>query len=119
MRNKILVIEQDAPEREQLETILQEIVEEGGELIFTQKREDAWEIIKKQHPAIVLLDSRLVEEDREVWNLEGVHVILTYPRGTPAPARTLHLFKPFKAHQVLEKCREFLSPECVPPSPPM
>ena len=119
MRNKILVVERDVAAREQLETILQEIVEEGGELIFTQKQEDALEIIKKQHPPIVLLDSRLAEEDRSAWNLEGVHVILTYPRGTVAPAGTLHLFKPFQAHQVLEKCREFLSREFVPPTPPM
>ncbi len=119
MRNKILVVERDAAAREQLEVILQEIVEEGGELIFTQKQEDALEIIKKQHPPVVLLESKLAEEDRGAWNLEGVHVILTYPRGTTAPAGSTHLFKPFKAHQVLEKCREYLSREFVPPIPPM
>ena len=119
MRNKILVVERDVAAREQLETILQEIVEEGGELIFTQKQEDALEIINKQHPPIVFLESRLAEEDREAWNLEGVHVILTYPRGTTAPADTSHLIKPFRAHQVIEKCREYLSQEFVPPTPPM
>ena len=119
MRNKILVVERDGAAREQLETILQEIVEEGGELIFTQKQEDALEIIKKQHPPIVFLEFRLAEENREAWNWKGVHIILTYPRGKVALAGAEHLFKPFRPHQVLEKCREYLSREFVPPSPPM
>ncbi|MFC2049438.1 hypothetical protein ACFLR2_02040 [Chlamydiota bacterium] len=118
MRNKILVVESDASACEELDTILQKIVEEGGELIFTHKREDALALLKKECPAVVLLDHTLRGE-RADWVLEGVHIILTLPQGATVPNAEEHLFKPFNASQVLEKCREYLSREVVPPIPPM
>ena len=116
-RNRILVVESDSAAREQLDNILQEIVEEGGELIFTQKREDALEILKKQRPVVLLLDSRL-RGNHAAWNLEDVHVIILLERGDTATAGEDHLFKPFRANQVIEKCREHLSQDLCPPSLP-
>ena len=119
MRNKILVVESDLAAREQLENILQEIVEEGGELFFTDKREDALAIVKKERPAVVLLASNLMGESKATWIQEGVRVILTLPRGVSDSSGEESLSKPFRPNQVLEKCREYLNREAVPPIPPM
>jgi hypothetical protein len=118
LRNKILVVEHEEADRVELESILQEVIEEGGELIFSQKKEEALEILHKQHPIIVLIESKYIEEDPQAWHVEGVHIILIYPHGAKA-CNQEHIFKPFNPHQILEKCSEYLSREFVPPIPPM
>ncbi len=116
MRNKILVVESDAEAREQLEQMLQEVLEAGGELFFTQNREDALAIIAKEQPAIVFLDPRLVGGDLAVWKREGVHLVVT---GEAKRDGADFLARPFEVEQVVEKCHLYLSAEPVPPILPM
>ena len=47
MRNKILIVDANQEDREQLEDILKEIVDAGGELFFADNRADGLEILKK------------------------------------------------------------------------
>jgi hypothetical protein len=116
MHNKILVVETDKAARDELETILQEIAQEGGELFFCDQKEEALAIIKKEHPPVVLLEHTLFDKS---WSQEGVCIIVTVPRGVNLPDGQEYLIKPFRSHQVLEKCRAYLTLEVVPPIPPM
>jgi DNA-binding response OmpR family regulator len=119
VRNKILIVDANAEDREQLEQILQEIVEEGGELFFADKREDGLAILKKERPPLVFLDAPFVGEDKGVWEHEGVHLILMLQKSEARQTKEDFVLKPFKRHQVLEKCHAVLHKEPSAPIPPM
>lgn len=105
MRNKVLIIESDPERQERLEEILQEIAEEGGELFFAETRESGLTILKKEHPQLLFLDTRLIGRDE--WTHEGVHVVFMDSKD--------HL----KPHQILEKCWTVLERTPASPIPPM
>jgi hypothetical protein len=119
MRNKVLVVDADAKGREQFKQFLQEIIEEGGELFFSEKREDALAIIKREHPQLVFLDSSLVGENLQVWVDKGVHVVLMRHKQEAHGKDEDCVFKPLHSHLILEKCRLWLNREPVAPIPPM
>ena len=119
VRNKILIVNSHVDEREELEQILQEIVQEGGELFFADKIEDGLAIMKKESPPLILINAQLIGEDRSTWIQEGVHVIFIRRKSAVGVNGENDLSKPFKAHQVLEKCRVWLGKEPVAQAPPM
>lgn len=119
MLNKILIADPDKDDRKELEQILQEIVEEGGELFFADKKEEALTILKRERPQLLLLDADLMGGDPALWKVEGVHLILMCRKKDLAHTAEQVLHKPFKAHQVLEKCRAWLKEEPAAPIPPM
>jgi DNA-binding NtrC family response regulator len=107
VRNKILIVDANMQDREQLEQILQEIVEEGGELFFVDKREDGLAILKKEHPQLVFLENSFLGDDEKAWIQEGVHLVF------------MHEIKPFETTKVLEKCRSVLHKMPAVQIPPM
>lgn len=119
MRNKVLIVDADPKDRQQLEHILQEVVEEGGELFFAGKREEGLAILVKEHPQLVFLDTQLVGENEDEWIEKGVHIVVMCERNEPHQRSEDFVIKPLKSHQVLEKCRAVLGKESVPPIPPM
>lgn len=119
MRNKVLIIGTNKKESEELETILHEIVEEGGELFFTDSVEDGWTILKKERPQIILLDELLVSDDPKIWEQEGGHLIIMQKKHERISHDEDFVYKPFRSHQVLEKCRASLGKEPVAQLPPM
>lgn len=119
MRNKVLIVDSDPKEREKLEQILQEVVEEGGELFFADKKEDGLALIAKEHPQLVFLDTRHIGENEDEWVERGVHIVIMRARNEPHQKSEDFVLKPLKAHQVLEKCREVLKAEPSPHIPPM
>jgi DNA-binding response OmpR family regulator len=118
MRNKILIVDANVEDREQLEQMLQEIVEEGGELFFTEKREEGVAILKKEHPQLVFLDATLIGE-KSAWMHEGIHVIFMQRKHDIQQKNEDFLLKPFTRYQVLEKCRAVLHKEPAAQIPPM
>lgn len=119
MRNKVLIVDSNPKECQQLEQILQEVVEDGGELFFADKREDGLAIIANEHPQLVFLDNRLVGDNEDEWVEEGVHVVVMRDRHEPHQKSEDFVLKPLKPHQVLEKCRGVLKKEPAPQIPPM
>jgi DNA-binding response OmpR family regulator len=119
MRNKILIVEAAVQERDQLEQMLQEIVEEGGELFFAGTREDGMAILKKEQPQLVFLDASFLGEGEGVWVHEGVHVILMRRKHELRQIEEDFVLKPLKRHQVLEKCHAVLRKEPAAKIPPM
>jgi DNA-binding response OmpR family regulator len=118
MRNKILIVDANHEDREQLETILQEVVNSGGELFFADNREDGLAILKKEIPQLVFLDASLAG-DVNGWIHEKVQVIFMCNKHEQNRKNEDFVVKPLKRHPVLEKCRAFLSAEPVSPIPPM
>lgn len=118
MRNKILIVDDNANDRDELEQILQEIVEEGGELFFTEKREEGIAILKKEHPQLVFLEANLVGE-KNAWIHTGVHVILMQSKNDLQQTTGDFLLKPLKRYQVLSKCRAILEKKPAVQIPPM
>ena len=118
MRNKILIVDANQEDREQLEDILKEIVDAGGELFFADNRADGLEILKKELPQLVFLDSDLAG-DLNAWIHDKVHVILMRSRHEVQQKGEDFVLKPLKRHPVLEKCKSVLSSEAAAPLPPM
>jgi len=118
MRNKILIVDAHAEDKDQLEQMLQEIVEAGGELFFTEKREEGIAILKKENPQLVFLDVNLIGE-KSAWIYEGVHITLMQSKNDIQQKDEDVLFKPFTRYQVLEKCRAVLHKEPAAQIPPM
>ncbi|MFZ0566121.1 MAG: hypothetical protein WAM28_08060 [Chlamydiales bacterium] len=119
MRNKVLVVEMDPKEQRELEMMLLEVAEEGGELFFAQNRESGLEILNKELPQLVFLDFALIGENEEEWIHEGVRIVLMCHRDDPYPKDKDVMLKPLKARQVLEKCRAVLNREPPSPIPPI
>lgn len=119
MRNKILVVDADKEERRELENILAEIVEAGGEIFFADKRGDGLEILKNERPQLVFLDASLVGENEDEWILEGVQIIVMRDKHETDQKSEDFVVKPLKAHQILEKCQQSLSRESASRIPPM
>src|SRR5262245_10011545 len=98
MRNKILIVSAQAEDREQLEQILQEIVDEGGELFLTEKREDGLAIFNKEQPLLIFLDSALVGKEGD-WMHREAHIILLGSKKELQQKSEDFLIKPFKHQQ--------------------
>lgn len=110
MINKILIVDSNEKERSQLEKILQEVIQKGGEIIIAEKREDGLAIIERDHPQLVFLDARILGDKKE-WELKGVHIVVMRGKNEEQLPDEDSILKPFKAQQVLEKCHAFLSNE--------
>lgn len=119
MHNKILIVNGNQKECEQLELILQPIIDEGGELLFAYKTENGLKMLQEESPKLVFLDASAVGEKEDFWVAEGVHIILMRQRSEKCQQSEDFILKPLKAHQVLEKCRLVLDQETAFPLPPM
>lgn len=119
MRNKILIVGAKLQGEDELEGMLQEVVETGGELFLTETTEDGLTILQKEKPQLVFLDARLVGAHHEKWVCKGVHVVLMRHKHEPDFGMEDSLIKPVRYRQVWEKCRAILNPEPAPQLPPM
>ncbi|NGX61160.1 MAG: hypothetical protein K940chlam9_00641 [Chlamydiae bacterium] len=119
MRNKILVVDADLETCETLEQILEEFVQEGGEIFFAHDQESGLSILHKEKPRLVFLDTHLVDEYEGQWLEDGVHIVLMRQKHEPTQKSEDFIYKPLKRSQVLEKCQEVLSRETFAKIPPM
>lgn len=118
MMNKVLIVAVQDREAEELEQILQEVVEGGGELFFANTTVEGLTILKREHPQLVFLDADLLE-DEEKWLHDGVHIVLMCSKEAVPQASEDILIKPFKPYQVLEKCHGSLGQAASSQVPPM
>jgi hypothetical protein len=116
--NKILIVSMRLEEREQLEQILQEVIEEGGELLFADRREEALEIVTKEHPQLVFVDNDLAGNKQD-WINEGTYVVWMGLAHELPEVGEDRLVKPFVPRQVLDKCHLALNKEPSVEMPPM
>ena len=110
MKNKILIVERNHEKWELLEQALQEIVEEGGELIFTDNLEQGLVLLDEKRPQLALLDPVLVGRQRDKWERVGTHLMWI---GEDI------VLEPFEPIRVLEQCRSYLEKQSGAQTLPM
>jgi len=121
---KILIVEDEAYIRLLIEQTLEELEEQGVELLKADNGEDALRLIREEQPQLVLLDvmipkingfevCRIVKRDLHMENI--MIVILTakgqeydYHTGQEAGAN-LYMTKPFDPDELLELAAKVLS----------
>lgn len=107
MNKKILIISSDQKEKEKIEKIFEDVIEKGGELIFTSKKDDFLALLKKEHPDLVFVDSDMIENDA-LGDTEEMHVVWIRKKGEQQIEGQDTLFKPFTTQEVIGKCRQVL-----------
>lgn len=98
MNHKILIATPFDNDKQVLEEALLGFVERGGELLFANKEAEVLEILKKEAPALLLIDVKMVQQleaqnTKIVWLIENEE---THGGET--------LRKPLSKKQIIEKC---------------
>jgi two-component system alkaline phosphatase synthesis response regulator PhoP len=123
---KILIGDDEAHIRLLLEQTLEDLEDEGVEILSCGDGKDALEIIKQEKPRLVLLDVMMpgmngFEVCRAVkkeLNMEGVYIILLTSKGQEFDKKKgeeagadLYMNKPFDPDTILEKAARVLGLE--------
>ncbi len=121
--SKILIVDDEPFIRLLLEQTLEELEDEGVELITADNGETALDIIRSETPEIVFLDVMMPKMNgfdvcnmvKNELNISGVYIVLLTAKGqefdkqkgTDAGA-DIYMTKPFNPDEVLEVARKIL-----------
>lgn len=105
MRNKLLLITDKAEVRALFEEMLLPLLEQGCELFFTENAQGALEIVAKEQPALIFIDSDRVQE---FPFQEKSHLIWMKREGEACKEGDDVLFVPFTFVQLFQKIDPFL-----------
>jgi DNA-binding response OmpR family regulator len=123
MAPKILIVDDEPHIRMLLEQTLEELEDEGVELLTAVNGEDALEKIKLENPNLVFLDVMMPKKNgfdvcnevKNVWKLLEVYIIMLTAKGQELEREKakemgadLYMTKPFDPDEVLEKAKEVL-----------
>lgn len=123
MSAKILIVDDEAHIRLLLEQTLEELEDEGVELLTASDGEEALEVIQEERPNLVFLDVMMPKRDGfEVCNrvkhllaLDDVYVVMLTAKGQEydrqrgkAVGADLYMTKPFDPDAILAKAQEIL-----------
>lgn len=123
MSAKILIVDDEAPIRRLLQQSLEDLEDEGVELLLAEDGEAALELIEAERPALVLLDVMLpkmngfdvCETVKHQLGMQDVTVILLTAKGQEvdrqrgeAAGADLYITKPFDPDELLDKAAEIL-----------
>jgi DNA-binding response OmpR family regulator len=123
MAKRILIVDDEPHIRLLLEQTLEELEEEGVELLSATNGEEALETIKSEKPNLVFLDVMMPKMNGfEVCNsvkkelrIEDIYIILLTAKGQEFDKQRgqevgadLYMTKPFDPDEVLEKSQEIL-----------
>jgi DNA-binding response OmpR family regulator len=120
---KILIVDDEAHLRMLIQQTLEELEDEGVELLTASNGEEALEAIQAEKPNLVFLDVMMpklsgfdvCERTKKTPGLEGVHVILLTAKGQEFDRQRgqdvgadLYMTKPFDPDALLQKARDVL-----------
>ncbi len=123
MAQKILIVDDEAHLRMLIQQTLEELEDEGVELIQASNGEEALEKIESERPNLVFLDVMMPKKSgfdvcqavKKEIGLTGIHVILLTAKGQEFDKQKgldvgadLYLTKPFDPDMLLAKAREVL-----------
>ncbi len=126
MSKKILIVDDEPHIRILMEQTLEELEDEGVELLTENNGEDALETIQAEKPELVFLDVMMPKMNGfEVCNavknelkIKGVYIIMLTAKGQEFDKQKgkevgadLYMTKPFDPDEILEKSKEILGIE--------
>ena len=123
MTQKILIADDEPHIRLLMEQTLEDLEDEGVELLTAENGEDALEKIKSEQPNLVFLDVMMPKmsgfdvcsEVKKVLGMKDIYIIMLTAKGQEFDKQKgievgadLYLTKPFDPDEVLEKSQEIL-----------
>ena len=123
MDQKLLIVDDEAHIRMLIEQTLEDLEDEGVELLFAENGEQALELIKKEEPNLVFLDVMMPKMNgmevcykvKKVLNLGHVYIILLTAKGQEVDRQKgldmgadRYMTKPFDPDEMLSVAEEIL-----------
>jgi DNA-binding response OmpR family regulator len=123
MTKKILIVDDEPHIRLLLEQTLEELEDEGVELLTVENGEEALEAIETERPDIVFLDVMMPKMNgfdvcnavKNELQIDGVYIIMLTAKGQEFDKQRgqqvgvdMYMTKPFDPDEVLEKSMEVL-----------
>ena len=123
MQNKLLIVDDEAHIRMLLEQTLEDLEDQGVELLQASNGAEALEIIKNERPQLVFLDvmmpimngMEVCEKVKKDPELSEVFIVILTAKGQEMDKKkgmevgaNLYMTKPFDPDALLEKAREIL-----------
>lgn len=123
MSRKILIVDDEAHLRMLIQQTLEELEDDGVELLTASNGEEALETIKAEEPQLVFLDVMMPKKSgfdvcftvKNELKMNGIYIILLTAKGQEFDKQKglevgadLYLTKPFDPDLLLEKAREVL-----------
>ncbi len=126
MEPKILIVDDEAHIRMLLEQTLEELEDEGVEILTAQNGEEALETIKAEKPALVFLDVMMPKMNgfevcqavKRELELDEVYIVMLTAKGQEYDKQKgaevgadIYMTKPFDPDEIVEKAAEVLNIE--------
>jgi DNA-binding response OmpR family regulator len=124
MNKKLLIVDDEAHIRMLIEQTLEDLEDEGVELLFADNGEKALEIIRKEKPHLVFLDvmmpkmngMEVCQKVKKELELSGVYIILLTAKGQEVDRQKgldmgadRYMTKPFDPDEMLSVAEEILN----------
>ena len=123
MEQKLLIVDDEAHIRMLIEQTLEDLEDEGVELLFAENGEQALEIIQREEPNLVFLDVMMPKMNgmevchkvKKELNLKDVYIILLTAKGQEVDRQKglemgadRYMTKPFDPDEMLDIAEEVL-----------
>lgn len=123
MTQKILIVDDEPHIRLLMEQTLEELEEQGVELLFADDGETALEIIKSEKPQLVFLDVMMPKMNgfdvcnsvKHEFSIQNIYIIMLTAKGQEFDRQKsievgadMYTTKPFDPDEILKKSQEVL-----------
>lgn len=120
---KILIVDDEPHIRLLLEQTLEELEDEGVELIMANNGEDALEIIKAERPQLVFLDVMMPKKNgfdvchavKNELDMKDIYIVMLTAKGQEFDKQKgndagadIYMTKPFNPDEIVQKARDVL-----------
>ncbi len=124
MKQKLLIVDDESHIRMLIEQTLEDLEDEGVELLFAENGEEALEVIKREEPNLVFLDVMMPKMNgmevchkvKKELNLAHVYIILLTAKGQEVDRQKgldmgadRYMTKPFDPDEMLSIAEEILN----------